>query len=93
MAVDFRLSKRFLKSLEVLSDDDHGRVEGALQQLQQQWGAPHVHTGLSNRRLHAGYYECRAGLELRVVFRVTRDGLDLVIAGNHDTVRRLIHGL
>jgi len=88
--VELRLSKRFLKSLKALSDDDYARVEEALGQLQKFWGAPHQHTGLSIRRLQAGYFECRAGLNARLVFRVSLDGLELVLAGNHDAVRRLL---
>jgi mRNA-degrading endonuclease YafQ of YafQ-DinJ toxin-antitoxin module len=88
--VELRLSKRFVKSLAVLDDDDNARVEQSLQLLQKQWGAPHARTGLSLRRLRAGYFECRAGLDLRIVFRATTDGLDLVMVGNHDAVRRLL---
>ncbi|MBW7896910.1 MAG: hypothetical protein H3C27_17530 [Opitutaceae bacterium] len=90
MPVELRLTKRFLKSLQHLGDDEHARVEVALRQLQQSWGAPHQHTGLSVRRLHAGYFECRAGLEIRIVFRAGNQGLDLVFAGTHDEVRRLL---
>lgn len=90
MPVELRLSKRFLKSLKTQSDEDYARVGEALGQLQQTWGAPHQHTGLSIRRLQAGYFECRAGLNTRLVFRVSFDGLELVLAGNHDAVRRLL---
>ncbi len=85
-----RLSKRFLKSLKTMGDDDYTRVEEALGQLQKIWGAPHQHTGLSIRRLHAGYFECRAGLNTRIVFRVSLASLEIVFAGNHDAVRRLL---
>ena len=90
MPAELRLSKRFLKSLKHLSDEDYARVEEALLQLQKAWGAPHQHTGLSIRRLHSGYFECRAGLDIRVVFRVSFDGLEIVFAGNHDEVQRLL---
>lgn len=90
MPVELRLSKRFLRSLKSLSDADHARVEEALRQLQKVWGAPHQHTGLSIRQLRAGYFECRAGLDIRIVYRPTIDGLDIVMAGNHDDVRRLL---
>ena len=93
MAVELRLSKRFLRSLDELGEGESVRVEAALRQLQQQWGLPHVHTGLSVRRLHAAYFECRAGLNLRLVFRATHDGLDMVLAGDHEAVHRLIRGL
>ena len=90
MPVELRLSKRFLKSLKTLSDDDYTQVEEALVQLQKTWGAPHQHTGLSIRRLHAGYFECRAGLNTRIVFHVSLTSLEIVFAGNHDAVRRLL---
>ena len=90
MPVELRLSKRFLKSLKTLSDEDYSRVEEALGQLQKTWGAPHQHTGLSIRRLHPGYFECRAGLNTRIVFRVSLTSLEIVFAGNHDAVRRLL---
>ena len=90
MPVELRLSKRFLKSLATLSDAEYVRVEQSLQLLQTQWGSPHTHSGLSLRRLRAGYFECRAGLDLRIVFRATPSGLDLVMASNHDDVRRLL---
>ena len=90
MPVELRLSKRFLRSLKSLTDADHARVEEALRQLQKVWGAPHQHTGLSIRRLHSDYFECRAGLDIRIVFRVSIDGLDVVMTGNHDDVHRLL---
>jgi mRNA-degrading endonuclease YafQ of YafQ-DinJ toxin-antitoxin module len=88
--VELRLSKRFLQSLAALSDADHARVEQALLELQKLWGAPHRHSGLSIRKLTGCYFECRAGLDLRIVYRVTIDGLEIVMAGNHDDVRRLL---
>ena len=88
MPIELRLSKRFLKSLKKLSDEEYARVEEALVRLQNIWGAPHQHTGLSIRSLPGRYLECRAGLDLRIVFRVSFDGLELVLAGNHDDVRR-----
>jgi mRNA-degrading endonuclease YafQ of YafQ-DinJ toxin-antitoxin module len=88
--VELRLSKRFLKSLENLSDKDYVHTDEALRQLQQLWGTPHTHAELSIRRLHAGYFECRAGLDIRIVFRAGTDGLDLILAGTHADVRRLL---
>lgn len=95
MPVELRLSKRFHKSLEPLGNVDYARVGRALQNLQREWGAPHTHAVLlasrmSIRKLHGDYFECRAGLGLRIVFRATTDGLDLVLAGSHDDVRKLL---
>jgi mRNA-degrading endonuclease RelE of RelBE toxin-antitoxin system len=88
--VELRLSRRFLRSLRQLGDEEHARVEDALNRLQSDWGAPHRHTGLSIRRLHGSCFECRAGLDLRIVFLLRPDGLEMVFVGNHDGVRRLL---
>lgn len=90
MPVELRLSKRFLKSLDPLGSADRALVERALQNLQREWGDPHTHSGLSIRRLHGAYFECRAGLDLRIVFRASSDGLDIVLTGSHDNVRKLL---
>lgn len=90
MPVELRLSKRFLKSLRALGDEDHARVEEALNRLQKIWGAPHQHTGLSIRRLQGSYFECRAGLDLHIVYLLRIDGLEIVFVGNHDDMRRFL---
>lgn len=90
MPIELRLSKQFLKSLKGLSAEEHLRVEAVLVRLQHIWGAPYQHTGLSIRSLPGRYLECRAGLDIRIVFRVSFDGLEIVLAGNHDDVRRLL---
>jgi hypothetical protein len=93
VAVELHLSKRFLKVLDGANDSDRARVESALLQLGAQWGAPHAHAGLSIRRIQANFFECRAGLYLRIVFRVTPGGLDLIMFGDHDAVRQLLRGI
>ena len=90
MAIELRLSRKFLKGIEASSDDERGRLESALQSLQSQWGNPHAHSGLSIRRLTHNYYECRAGMDLRIVFMADPLLLTLFFAGNHDDVRRYL---
>jgi mRNA-degrading endonuclease YafQ of YafQ-DinJ toxin-antitoxin module len=57
------------------------------------FGKPHLHSGLSIRRLRQNYFECRVGLDIRLAFRVERNRMIFVAAGNHDDIRRLLKNL
>ena len=87
------LGPRFRAALKNLSDADFARVEAALQVIPDCFGRPHVHTGISIRRLRKNVFECRAGLKLRLLFRQNADALEFFFVGNHDEVRRIIQGL
>ncbi len=87
------LGSRFRGSLKNLSDADFDRVEEALRAIPDCFGHPHVHTGLSIRRLRKDVFECRAGLKVRLLFREKSGALEFFFAGNHDEVRRLIREL
>ena len=84
------LSPRFFAALKTLSDADVTRVEEALRVLPGCFGRPHLHVGISIRRLRKNIFECRAGLKVRILFRATPQTLDVFFVGNHDDVRRLI---
>ncbi len=87
------LSPRFLATLKHLSDADVNRTEEALKVLPDCFGLPHRHAGISIRRLRKNIYECRAGLKVRILFRVHAQALEVLFAGNHDEVRRFIRNL
>jgi hypothetical protein len=84
------LSPRFLAALRNLSDTDVTRVEEALKVLPACFGQPHLHAGISIRRLKKNIFECRAGLKIRILFRPNAQALELFFVGDHDEVRRLI---
>ena len=87
------LSPRFLAALKRLSDTDVIRVEEALRVLPDCFGQPHLHAGISIRRLRKNVFECRAALKLRLLFRAKEQALEIFFVGNHDDVRRLIRHL
>ena len=87
------LNSRFLAALKSLSDADVSRVEEALQALPDCFGQPHLHTGISIRRLRKNIFECRAGLKVRLLFRDHAQELEVFFVGNHDDVRRVIRNL
>lgn len=59
-------------------------------QLSVAFGKPHLHSGLGLRRLKGSYFEFRAGKDTRVVFKLEGSTAMLVLAGNHDDVRRFL---
>jgi mRNA-degrading endonuclease RelE of RelBE toxin-antitoxin system len=77
------LSPRFLAALKNLSDADVNRVEEALQVLPDCFGLPHLHAGISIRRLRKNIFECRAGLKVRLLFRANAQALEIFFVGNH----------
>jgi hypothetical protein len=56
------------------------------------WGTPHLHAGISIRRLTKSIYECRIDLDERLAFVVTVTPPELVFfyMGNHDDIQKLI---
>jgi len=52
------------------------------------FGRPHVHLGLGIRKLRHSVFECRAGLDLRIVFRDCPESLRIEFIGTHDEVQK-----
>src|SRR5258708_3293703 len=86
------LSPSFSASLKNLSEAELARVEEALTILPDYFGQPHVHAGISIRRLKKNVFECRAGLKVRLLFRLRSGALEFFFVGNHDEVRRIVRG-
>jgi hypothetical protein len=56
--------------------------------------SPQEHTGLGLRKLHpAGYWEVRAGLSLRAIFRLDKNEAIFAFLGNHDEVKKFLNSL
>jgi hypothetical protein len=50
------------------------------------FGTPRLHSGLSIRKLARHLYECRTGVDLRLVFEAQKGTLTFDFAGSHDDV-------
>ena len=68
-------------------------VERALDEIVAGFGRPHAHAGLGIRKLGRHWFECRAGLDLRLVFLAGKNRLTFHLAGNHDAVQAFLRGL
>jgi hypothetical protein len=68
-------------------------VARAIDAVRDGFGKPHFHSGLGIRLLRQNYFECRAGITIRLVFRAEKGCLKFFAAGDHDATRNLLKGL
>ena len=80
-------TKAFLRSLRGRQDSDLQAAAAAMNHTAEIFGKPHLHSGTDIRRLAKNLFECRAGLELRLLFKREGDALVFVFARNHDDVQ------
>ena len=60
----------------------------AIAQLPQTFGRPHVHSGISIRKLAHRAYEFRGNIALRFVFIEEPNALFVRFLGNHDEIQK-----
>jgi mRNA-degrading endonuclease RelE of RelBE toxin-antitoxin system len=91
--LEIDLSDRFRRDVRQLPKSRRRDVGRVIDALQDGFGKPHLHSGLGIRRLYRNYYECRAGLGLRLIFRAERGRITLFAAADHNQVRALLKNL
>jgi len=62
----------------------------ALSELTESFGQPHIHSGLSIRKLGNKLFECRGSLALRFVFQDRSTELFVSFLGNHNEIKALL---
>ena len=80
----------FRKWVKSLKPSDQKKVISALTEASNVFGNPHAHRGAGIRKLRASIMECRAGLQLRMIFLSEPDKITFVAGGNHDAIRRFL---
>jgi mRNA-degrading endonuclease RelE of RelBE toxin-antitoxin system len=81
------LHPRFRKRVERLIAADRDQIADCLCALRDGFGMPHLHSGLGIRRLRKGLFECRAGLQWRVIFFAEEGVLTAYDVMTHDQVK------
>jgi hypothetical protein len=85
---------RFRRQCRAVSSQDRAAILKLILDLEIALANPQEYAGLGLRKLHsAGYWEVRAGLSLRAIFRLDRDEATFVFLGNHDEVKRFLSSL
>lgn len=87
------LSSRFRRTARRYRGADLDRIQAALDAILAGFGQPHAHAGLGVRKLRGHWFECRAGLDIRLVFLAAADTLTFHLAGNHEDVKKFLRGL
>lgn len=59
----------------------------AISRLPEAFGRPHVHSGLGIRKMKPNVFECRAGLDLRLLFVEEKHALYVTFVGTYDEVQ------
>ncbi|MBI5768294.1 MAG: hypothetical protein HZA93_10900 [Verrucomicrobia bacterium] len=89
---DVRLDHGLLAAIRKLAAPERRELGEAIAAAQGAFGSPHAHLGAGVRKLKGRWYEVRAGLDRRIVFRECDDCLSFEFMGNHDDVRRFLKG-
>lgn len=89
--ISIELSARFKKRAREAGRE--GEVAATLRLMLTGFGNPHAHSGLGIRKLGKHLYECRTGLNWRLIFQARKGVLTFDFAGNHDEVRKYLRGI
>ena len=79
----------FERAYRKLTAQEQTRVDKAITRLEKSFGRPHEHAAIGIRPF-GRFFECRAGLQLRILFVVLEGDLILVTVGDHDDIRAFI---
>lgn len=77
------------RAFKRLSTTQQTAVNAVIARLPEIFGRPHLHSGIGIRPF-GGFYECRIGRDLRLLFIFDQGDFVLVTVGNHDTVKRFM---
>lgn len=87
------LSESFRRDVRKLPKSRRHEIARAIDSVRDGFGKPYFHSGLGIRRLRKDYFECRAGIGPRLVFRAEKGCLTFLAAGNYDAIRPLLKDL
>lgn len=88
--ISVELTKRFKKI--VRSAGREQEVLDTLALVVTGFGNPHLHSGLSIRKLDKQLFECRTSLQWRLIFVARKGVLTFDFAGNHEEVQNYLRG-
>jgi hypothetical protein len=80
----------FDRTFRRLPKDRQARAKEAMRQLVAFFETRERPQGLGLRRLRGDFWEVRAGLSDRIMFRLIGDLVEFVVVGNHDEIRRAL---
>jgi hypothetical protein len=88
--ISVELTRRFKKIVRDARRQEE--VSATMQLVIEGFGKPHIHGGLSIRKLGKNLYEGRTGLDWRLVFEAQKNLLTFDFAGNPQDVQNYLRG-
>jgi len=88
--ISIELSRRFKKIVREAGQE--AEVSATLKLMLEGFGKPHAHSGLAIRKLGQHLYECRTGLDWRLIFEARKGVLTFDFAGDHGEVQKYLRG-
>ena len=79
----------YQRAFRRLSPTQQTAANAAISRLPEIFQRQHLHSGIGIRPF-GGFYECRIGRDLRLLFLLDQGNFVLVTVGNHDTIARYI---
>ena len=76
-----------LRKLADLPKSSRDLCQDSIFELVETFGRPHQHLGLSIRKLKPSVFECRASLDLRILFVDHPERLVIAFIGTHDEIQ------
>lgn len=87
--ISVELTSRFRKIVRQAGREQE--VIATLNLVREGFGNPHLHSGLSIRKLGKHLFECRTGLHWRLIFVAQKGVLTFDFAGDHDEVQAYLN--
>ncbi len=88
MTCGIKTTARFRKRIAGMEAD----ALATMLKVQAGFGQPHIHAGVSIRKLVPDIFECRTDLKTRLVFLAQKGVLTFDFAGDHDEVQNYLRG-
>jgi hypothetical protein len=85
-----RYLRPFDSACAALHRQDRAAVDSAVWRLLDYFSGGPKPLGLGLRKLQGRFWEVRAGLDTRVLFKLEGDLVTFVLVGNHDEMRRFL---
>ncbi|MFZ5806477.1 MAG: hypothetical protein ACOY3I_04670 [Verrucomicrobiota bacterium] len=91
--LEIKLSEQFRKIVRKYPKPVRYKIGKIIDHIPDGIGKHHLHSGVDIRCLHQGFFECRVGLDLRLIFRIKNQQLIFVYAGHHDQIKAFLKSL
>jgi len=88
-----KIDPALLKQIRLLSKTDRKRIGELIEQISRSFGTPHLHRGSGMRDLGKNVFECRLGLQSRLIFINHPEYLYFCLIGNHGEVKNFLKRL